>query len=54
VLGLDNAGAGDQKKPTRAHLHGPNFEGRTHDTNSIVLRGSVPFWAPVSAKGLPP
>ena len=55
MLGLDDAGAGDEKKPARAYLHGPNFKGRSHDTNSIVSRGLFLPSAglPVNAKALP-
>ena len=42
-FGLDDAGAGDEEKPTCAHLHGPDFERRTHEGDSIVsCRGSAP------------
>ena len=38
-LRFDDAGTGDEKEPARANLHRPDFKGRCHDTNSIVLRG---------------
>ena len=43
VLGLDDAGAGDEKEAARADVHRPDFKGRAHDTNSIVLRWLFPL-----------
>ena len=54
-LRLDDTGTGDKEERAWTHMHRPDFEGGTHDTNSIVLPGTLKKPAPAGSQaGFPP